>query len=247
MKKLIYALTTATALISAPALAADLPRKAPAYVPPPPIFTWNGFYFGIQGGGGFGELERTLVTTGARFSHDTSGGLLGGTIGYNWQSGAWVFGFEADYAWADIGRSVDCFVAIAPGLRCGSSLESFGTARLRIGGAWDRVMIYGTGGLAFGDQGIFIEDTVTGERASRSRFAAGWTAGGGLEWAFAPNWSFKAEALYFDIEPDRLSTAGRPVLGLIEPVGIDTRHTGVIIRGGINYRFNWGGPVVASY
>jgi outer membrane immunogenic protein len=247
MKKLIYVLTTATALISAPALAADLPRKAPAYVPPPPIFSWTGFYLGIQGGGGFGELERTLVTTGARFNHDTSGGLLGGTIGYNWQSGTWVFGVEADYAWADIGRSVTCFAAIAPGLRCGSSLESFGTARLRIGGAWDRVMIYGTGGFAFGDQGIFIEDTVTGERASRTRFATGWTAGGGIEWAFAPGWSFKAEALYFDLEPDRLSTVGRPVLALIEPVGIDTSHTGVIIRGGINYRFNWGGPVVASY
>jgi hypothetical protein len=66
---------------------------------------------------------------------------------------------------------------------------------------------------------------------------------GGFEFGFGPGWSFKTEALYFDIEPDRLSTAGRPVLGLIEPVGIDTRHTGVIVRGGVNYRFNWGAPV----
>jgi len=245
MKKLIYVLTAATALISAPALAADLRPPPP---PPPPMFTWTGFYIGIQGGFGAGDLERTLVTTGATFSHETSGGLIGGTLGYNFQTGPWVFGFEADYAWADIGRSITCFEAIVPGLRCGSSLESFGTARLRLGGGWDRVLLYGTGGLAFGDQAIFIEDTVTGERRSRSRFAVGWTIGGGLEWAFYPGWSFKAEALYFDIEPERLSTGGT-LLGalLAEPVGIDSRHTGVIVRGGINYRFNWGGPVVANY
>jgi outer membrane immunogenic protein len=79
---------------------------------------------------------------------------------------------------------------------------------------------------------------------SRSRFAVGWTIGGGLEWGFYPGWSFKAEALYFDIEPDRLSTAGT-LLGalLAEPVGIDTSHTGWILRRGINYRFNWGAPV----
>jgi outer membrane immunogenic protein len=253
MKKLTLALTAATALVSAPSLAADLGRApvAPARAPviaPAPFHNWSGFYIGIQGGGAWGELEHTLVTTGTTFRHDTTGGLLGGTVGFNWQSGAWVFGFEADYAWADIGRSITCFEAIVPGLRCGSSLESFGTARLRLGGGWDRVLLYGTGGLAFGDQAIFIEDTVTGERRSRSRFAVGWTIGGGLEWAFYPGWSFKAEALYFDIEPERLSTGGT-LLGalLAEPVGIDSRHTGVIVRGGINYRFNWGGPVVANY
>jgi outer membrane immunogenic protein len=244
MKKLTLVLAAATALVSAPAIAADLgrmPVKAPV-VAPLPYFNWSGFYIGIQGGGGFGELEHTLVTTGTTFRRDTSGGLLGGTVGFNWQSGAWVFGFEADYAWADIGRRADC---IAIGIVCRAGLDSFGTARLRVGGAWDRVMIYGTGGLAFGEETLRVSDTLTGLSVGRSDFALGWTAGGGIEWAFAPGWSLKAEALYFDIEPDRLSTVG---LGLpLEPVGIDTRHTGVVVRGGINYRFNWGGPVVASY
>jgi outer membrane immunogenic protein len=243
MKKVIYVLTTATALISAPALAADL-RRAPPPAPvmaPTPIYNWSGFYLGIQGGFGWADLERTLVTTGTTLTTETSGGLLGGTIGFNWQAGAWVFGFEADYAWANLERSVDnCFVAL---VTCRSGLDTFGTARLRVGGAWGPKMIYGTGGLAFGDHFARVDDNVTGLSVRRSEFAVGWTAGGGIEWGFAPGWSLKAEALYFDLDVDRFSTVN---LALVDPVGIDTRHTGVIVRGGINYRFNWGAPVVAS-
>jgi outer membrane immunogenic protein len=254
MRKLTLALVAGTALISAPALAADL--RMPVKAPPPVIapFNWSGFYIGIQGGGGFGTLDRELIGpagTLATFSHDTSGGLLGGTVGFNWQSGSWVFGIEADYGWADIGRgSVGCLAAITgnPNLVCASSLDTFGTARLRLGWAWDRFMLYGTGGLAFGDQSVRVFDTVTGAGIGASRGVAGWTAGGGFEWAFAHNWSAKVEALYFDLEPDRFSTTGLLFPALAGgAVGIDSNHTGVVIRGGINYRFNWGGPVVASY
>jgi outer membrane immunogenic protein len=247
MKKVIYVLTTATALISAPALAADL-RRAPPPAPvmaPIPIYNWSGFYVGIQGGFGWADLERTLVVTGARLTTETSGGLLGGTIGYNWQAGAWVFGFEADYAWANLERSVDnCFLAL---VTCRSGLDTFGTARLRVGGAWGPVMIYGTGGLAFGDHFARLEDNLTGLVLDRSEFAVGWTAGGGIEWGFAPGWSFKAEALYFDLDVDRFTHANLVTVDPVFASGFDTRHTGVIVRGGINYRFNWGGPVVASY
>ena len=200
MKKLIYVLTTATALISAPALAADLPRKAPPPPPPPPsMFSWTGFYIGIQGGFGAGELERTLVTTGVTETRETSGGLIGGTVGFNWQAGHWVFGFEADYAWADISRSVDNCFGIAL-VTCRSGLDTFGTARLRVGGAWGPVLIYATGGLAFGDHFVEVFDNFTGLSAESSEFAVGWTAGAGIEWGFAPGWSFKAETLFFDLE-----------------------------------------------
>jgi outer membrane immunogenic protein len=247
MKKLTLALAAATALVSAPALAADLGRApvAPARAPviaPAPFYNWSGFYIGIQGGFAAGELERTLVTSGVTEIRETSGGLIGGTVGFNWQAGNWVFGFEADYAWADIGRNVDnCFgVAL---VTCRSGLDTFGTARLRVGGAWGPVLIYGTGGLAFGDHFAAIRDDLTGAFAERSEFAVGWTVGGGIEWGFAPGWSFKAEALFFDLDVDRLAT---PNLAF-EPVGVDIQHTGVIIRGGINYRFSWGGPPVATY
>jgi outer membrane immunogenic protein len=250
MRKLVYVLTTATALISAPAMAADLgamPVRAPVAAPVP-YFSWSGIYIGVQGGFGWADIERKLVTSGTKFTDNLSGGLVGGTVGFNWQGGPWVWGVEADYAWADIGRTVDCFAAVAPGLRCGSTMDSFGTLRGRLGGAWDRVMIYATGGAAFADQSIFVNNTITGASVRRDRFGFGWTLGGGVEWAFFPNWSLKAEALYFDINSDRLSTAG---FGLAaETVGIDTRFTGALVRGGINYRFDWGGPpgpVVARY
>jgi outer membrane immunogenic protein len=242
-------LTIAGALLAGSvgvASAADL-RARPAPPPPAPVMApmplWTGFYIGIQGGFGAGELERTLISTGTTLTHDTDGGLIGGTVGFNWQFGNWVFGVEGDYAWADIGRSVDNCFGIAL-VTCRSGLDTFGTARVRLGGAWGPVLIYGTGGLAFGDQFVRVEDNLTRLFAERSEFAVGWTAGGGIEWGFYPGWSFKAEALYFDLDLDRLDTVR---LGVLDPVGIDHRHTGVIVRGGINYRFNWGGPVVASY
>jgi outer membrane immunogenic protein len=252
MKKLTLALTAATALVSAPSLAADLGRApvAPARAPviaPAPFYNWSGFYIGIQGGFASGELERTLVTTGITETRETNGGLIGGTVGFNWQFGNWVFGFEGDYAWADIGRDVDnCFGILL--VTCRSGLDTFGTARLRVGGAWGPMLIYATGGLAFGDHFVRVEDNLTGLFAERSEFAVGWTAGAGIEWGFAPGWSFKAETLFFDLDLDRFDTVS---VGVLDPVGFDHRHIGVLVRGGINYRFNWGGPpagpVVARY
>jgi outer membrane immunogenic protein len=246
MKKLTLVLTAATALISAPALAADLRRPPPPapVVAPMPFYNWTGFYIGVQGGFGWADLERTLVTTGVTDTFERSGGLIGGTVGFNWQAGAWVFGFEADYAWADISRSVDNCFAI-PLVTCRSGLDTFGTARLRVGGAWGPALIYATGGLAFGNHFVEVFDNFTGLGVERSEFAVGWTAGGGIEWGFAPGWSLKAEALFFDLDVDRFSTVNN--LAFIDPVGIDHQLTGVIVRGGINYRFNWGGPVVANY
>jgi outer membrane immunogenic protein len=236
----------ATALISAPALSADLRRPPPPapVVAPAPLYNWSGFYIGLQGGFGSAELERTLGATGVTFTNELSGGLLGGTVGFNWQAGAWVFGFEADYAWANISRSVDNCFAI-PLVTCSSGLDSFGTARLRVGGAWGPALIYATGGLAFGNHFVEVFDNFTGLGVERSEFAVGWTVGGGVEWGFAPGWSLKAEALFFDLDIDRFNTGP---LGLPALVDIDHQLTGVVVRGGINYRFNWGGPpVVGSY
>jgi outer membrane immunogenic protein len=252
-------LTIAGALLAGSvgvASAADLRRPPPPPPPPPiPMYNWSGFYIGVQGGFGWADLDHTLVTTGLilpgdRFTTETSGGLFGGTVGFNWQAGAWVFGFEADYAWADISRRFDNCFGIAF-VTCRTGLDSFGTARLRLGGAWGPALIYATGGLAFGDHVAEVIDERFDPRVSfgRSEFAVGWTVGGGIEWGFAPGWSFKAEALYFDLDVDRLNTANF-VVNDRDILGIDHQLTGVIVRGGINYRFNWGGPagpVVGSY
>jgi outer membrane immunogenic protein len=247
-------LITAGALLTGSvglANAADLRRAPPPpamapVVAPAPFYNWSGFYIGIQGGFASGELERTLVTTGITEIRETNGGLIGGTVGFNWQFGNWVFGVEGDYAWADIGRNVNnCFGNVL--VTCEAGLDTFGTARVRLGGAWGPVLIYGTGGLAFGDHFVRVFDNFTGLSVERSEFAVGWTAGGGIEWGFLPGWSFKAEALFFDLELDRIDT---PNLVFPDNVGFDNRHIGVIARAGINYRFNWGapaGPVVARY
>jgi outer membrane immunogenic protein len=240
MKKLTLALATATALISGPVLAADLrmPVKAPVYAPAP--YNWTGFYIGIQGGGGFGDLDWTYLSVpggipiGAA-DHRTRGGLVGGTVGFNWQAGSWVFGIEADYAWADISGSTPC---PNPDFSCQSRLDSFGTARGRVGMAMNQVLLYATGGAAFGDQnirtvqllGVGVPPTGTPVNGS-SNFAVGWTAGGGLEWGFMGNWSAKVEALYFDLGTDNY-TVDFPALQTV-----DARHTGVVVRGGVNFRF----------
>lgn len=246
MKKLLYVLAGATALISAPALAADLgrmPVRAPVAYAPAPYFNWSGFYVGVQGGGGWGDVDWRYQATGTTAHHSTSGGLLGGTAGFNWQTGSWVFGIEADYAWADISGNTAC---PNPAFDCRSRLDSFGTARGRLGYAWDRFMLYGTAGAAFGDQNIRtvhlagVNTPASGTPTNgTSRFQAGWTAGGGLEWAFAGNWSAKVEALYFDLDRDTYTVDN----GLL----VNARHSGGVVRGGINYRFNWGGPVMAAY
>lgn len=247
MRKLSLAVA-ASALIAAcgTASAADLRVRAPAAPAAAvmaPIYDWSGIYVGIQGGYGGGDLDWTYAVGGTA-NHTTSGGLFGGTIGMNFQAGQWVFGIEADYAWANISGSTSCPNAA---FDCRSRLDSFGTVRGRIGYAWDAIMIYGTGGAAFGEQNIRTVNLAgaavppTGTPTNGSDvFKFGWTAGGGVEWGFARGWSAKVEALYFDLGTDRFFVDSN--------LAVDARHTGVIVRGGINYRFNWGGgPVVARY
>ena len=123
------------------------------------------------------------------------------------------------------------------------------TIRGRIGWAFDRWMIYATGGGAFADvEARVVPNPATGlPTISENRTRSGWTVGGGFEWAFAPNWSAKVEYLHAEFENEGYF--------LTPPAGFANRAGGVplhndIVRAGINYRFNfgpWGGPVVASY
>jgi outer membrane immunogenic protein len=245
MKKIAFALLASTLLASA-AQAADLPAhvytKAPAAVVPL-AYDWSGVYIGVQGGGIWSHLDADY-TTGGVFGHrNIDGTLLGGTLGVNWQRGNFVFGVEGDYAWADAKGSNPC-PSVA--FDCRSKLDSFGTARARLGWAYNTALFYVTGGAAFGDQHI---ETVNlagaaippsgGPVNGSSHFNTGWTAGGGLEWGLTPNISVKAEALYFDL--------GRDTYPVDTGLFVRAREDGFILRGGLNYRFNWGGPVAGAY
>lgn len=220
----------ALAAASSPTLAADIPVRPPVTKAPPmaaPIFNWSGFYVGIQGGGGWGDVDWTYVGLGTTADHGTSGWLIGGTIGVNWQApgSIWVLGIEGDYAWADIDGSTAC---PNPAWSCRSELESFGTLRGRLGWANNNWLFYGTGGLAFGRQRIETFLPGTGS-IGQTKTATGWTAGLGVEAAWAGNWSGKLEWLYYDLGSDNYNVD--------PPLVVRAQHKGNIVRVGLNYRF----------
>jgi outer membrane immunogenic protein len=222
MRSLAAAFGLLALVAAAPASAADLPRssmpyKAPAFVPVG--YNWTGFYLGINGGGAWGKSDWNGFPLGL----EPSGGMVGVTAGYNWQApgSSWVFGIEGDIDWAFISDSVACPVGFA----CETKNNYFGTVRGRVGYAWDRVMPYITGGLAYGD----IEVTRTAF-AGVHETNAGWTVGAGLEGAIAGNLTAKVEYLYADLGSVFCSTLN---CGAATNVDL-TKH---IVRGGVNYRF----------
>jgi outer membrane immunogenic protein len=226
MKKLLLASVGmgVLALAIPSANAADLirrpPPSAPTYVAPP-LYNWTGFYVGINGGGGFGHsnMSNALGSTGT----NVSGGLVGGTLGYNYQAGQWVFGIEGDGDWSDISGSTTN--AVCPGTSCEVRNDWLATLRGRVGYAYDRFLPYITGGAAFGD----IKMTPTGFSGATTD-KAGWTLGGGVEAAISGPWSAKLEYLYVDLGKANCSAASCGV-------STDTSFHTNIVRVGLNYRF----------
>lgn len=194
-----------------------MPTKAPVYEA---SYNWTGLYVGINGGGAFGnsDLSNALGST----SYDVTGGLAGGTIGYNWQVGRVVYGLEADGDWSGLKGTSS---ATTPCVSCETSNPWLATARGRIGYAFNRVLPYVTAGGAFGDVKI-ARPGFAGETDTR----AGWTGGGGVEVAINGPWTAKVEYLYADLGSANCSAAN---------CGISTNAdlTANIVRGGINYRF----------
>jgi outer membrane immunogenic protein len=211
------------AAVALPSFAADLPRpsyKSPVYSPDYYVapFSWTGFYVGLNGGYGFGKSNWTN-TTGTSGDFDIKGGLVGGTLGYNMQTGVWVWGLETDIDASWI-KGNGC-----GGGFCETRNSWLATARGRIGYAWDRWLPYLTGGAAFGD----IKMTPFAA-ASESKIKVGWTAGVGVEYAFMGAWSAKIEYLYADLGK---ATCGAVTCGLASDVKFNTS----IVRAGVNYRF----------
>ena len=221
MKRLVLASLGALAVVTmmGAANAADLPRrhamptKAPMYEAP---YNWSGFYVGINGGAGWGHSNWDAYGTGV----NTSGGLVGGTVGYNYQMGQTVFGLEGDIDWADLRGSGTC-----GGFSCETRNDWLATARGRLGYSFGRVLPYVTGGGAFGD----IKSSFAG-LASQTTTRAGWTLGGGAEVAIAGPWSAKIEYLYVDLGK---ASCGIAACGATT----DVSFTSNVVRAGINYRF----------
>jgi outer membrane immunogenic protein len=212
------------AAMASPSFAADMPGgrfKEPIFTAP--AFGWSGLYIGINGGYGWARSNwNSALTSG---STDPTGGQLGGTVGYNVQAGTFVFGLEGDFGGSWMKGSDTSGTGVCAIVACDTTTTWLATARGRLGFAFDRALIYGTGGAAVGDIKMSAN---TGLSETEER--VGWTAGGGLEYALPGPWSAKVEYLYVD-----LGTANCSVLSC----GIDTDVTfkANIVRIGVNYRF----------
>jgi outer membrane immunogenic protein len=225
MNKACLGLCALAALaLAGPADAADL-SVAPLYKAPPPAaalaYNWSGFYLGVNGGYGWG---RSKWDTTDQFN--LSGGLVGGTAGYNWQAGKGVFGIETDLDWSGLKGTTNS--TLCP-LGCTTENSWLATVRGRLGYSFQTVLPYVTGGLAVGD----IKASTPGFPGA-STTNAGWTVGGGLEFALPGNWTAKAEYLHVDLGSVNCGTNCGPTT----PNNVSSRSD--IVRAGVNYRFGWG-------
>lgn len=231
-----YAAAVSLLMVS-PAFAADMPQWAPAQAPArmyAAVYNWSGFYIGAMGGFGWSDHVRATIggITVSANSNNVKGLFAGGTLGYNWQTGAAVFGIETDAAWSGMKYSETAF-----GVTLADKIQSFGSVTGRLGYASGAALFYVKGGYAWADNKISA--SAFGLTFSETRLHSGWTIGGGLEYMFDPRWGGKVEYMYADY-------SNAAYLPAFVPGGIGLGVTTHTIKGGVNYHFG-GGPVVARY
>jgi outer membrane immunogenic protein len=217
------------------ALAADLPQPAPypppqapaTYVPAPPAFSWTGFYIGANAGYGFSNGSGTFTPGPTSFSVSGNGFLGGAQAGFNYQMGGLVIGMEADFQ----GSTGSGSLTTPGGVITATAKDPwFGTFRGRVGYAFNRFMIYGTGGGVYGNGTINGTSTLPGGGPfNNSATYVTWTAGAGVEYAFMGPVSAKLEYLYAG-SPSALPT----IPGVTGVTGSANTN---IIRAGVNYHF----------
>jgi outer membrane immunogenic protein len=251
--------------VAGPAYAADLPLKAVA--PPAPVYDWTGFYIGGNLGGGFAASTLTgfsgspgLAANFAAGQFPTvlapgAGGLIGGgQIGYNWQvSPLWVVGLESDGQYSGYkGRSSVMPTPTGPLVPFATSVEQhsdwYGTFRGRAGIlATPSVLLYGTGGVAYGQTEASFSTVATGfaipcpvalpcaAGSAATSTRVGWTAGAGFEIMSVPHWIFRVEYLYMDLGTQSV-TAASPT---VPPVSFTSTNPFKenIMRVAVSYKF----------
>jgi outer membrane immunogenic protein len=240
------------------AMAADLPSRtgpvsAPMIYSAPPAFSWTGFYVGVNAGYSFNDNKAntigtpTFVALGAAVPGSLSvgkDGFIGGAqIGYNTQFNGAIIGVETDIQYVD-GKRGSVFTSLAGVSTAASSgLEYLGTLRARIGFApADRMMIYATGGLAYGNPNNRASVATAGGGLwgggnDETRF--GYALGGGVEYALTNNLTAKVEYLYYDL--GKRTVTAQPLNGAAALTGLAYQarfeNNGHIVRGGVNYKF----------
>jgi outer membrane immunogenic protein len=251
MNKIALGFAALTAM-AAPAFAADMaPRpytKAPAYTAPQVVYNWTGFYIGGNGGWGMVSNCVDFVINGvgtASGCRDRSGGVIGGQLGYRWQSSQWVFGLEAQGDWADLSNQrVSLF---NPALSTRAKTSAIGLFTGQIGYAWNASLFYVKGGAAVTDNRLSVLDTASGaELAAQSATRWGGVIGVGYEYGFTPNWSVGLEYDHlFMGHRNNSFTAADPRLAAFVNDRITQDVDMLTVR--FNYRFGGANPVVARY
>ena len=259
MKRVLFGLAGALALsMSMPANAADLAARpyTKAPVMPVAVYNWTGFYVGGHIGWGWGEIDNISAApgtaafpTGTPFNRTSSDGFLGGLQGgFNWQYNALVLGIEGEYSWTDIKGTTTTVSPIIPAISTTATAKTDDIAMVtgRIGYAANEWLFYAKGGWAWahgGSNGAVTRTGVLISNTSASVDRDGWVVGAGVEWGFAPNWSAKVEYNHIDF--------GSKIVTVNQTVGaatfVDSSTKLDLVKAGVNYRFNWGGPVVAKY
>ena len=246
MRRGLLALGLAGAtLFGGAAMAADISRpvyKAPPAGALPVAYDWTGFYIG--GHVGYGWADKTWQD-GFGFgtvTHNADGFLGGGQAGFNFQTGMFVLGVEGDFSWSGIsGGTTGTGVLIggAPfGATFNTDVDWTATLTGRVGLAFDRWLVYGKGGVAWARDKYSTNFYTFPGTVELSDTRVGWTAGAGVEYAFAPQWSAKLEYNYMDFGSRSVSFTPGTATDIDQQI-----HA---VKFGINYKFG-GGPIVARY
>ena len=232
-----FAFAAGNALCIVCAAGADLPlpqKAAPvppaAYVPAPEIYNWSGFYVGGHIGGGFADSSWSDPFTGGNNTFNSLGFLGGGQVGANVQFNWLVLGVEGDFSWTGLGLKGSGTDSAGNAINTDVSWTS--TVTGRVGAAFDRLLIFGKGGVAFAQDQSTLTDP-TGSSASNSSVRTGWTAGVGLEYGLTRNWSAKLEYDYLSFGSQGLnfSTATQPSYTSNATLNVQE------IKAGLNFRF----------
>jgi len=228
---------SAALLASTASFAADLPArtytKAPVYAAP--IYNWTGIYVGAHIGAAFGGDDGFATTNAALVGSSRDAAFLGGgQIGADYQFAPnWLVGIEGQIS--GLSNSDRNFTDGTLAIRDRSDWLASVTGRL--GYTWGPGLIYAKGGVAFRDDNGLAANFA----GVTNRESTGYTVGGGLEYMFAPAWSAKVEYQYYNFDTTTAAFADPALTGISYK---DDLHT---VKVGVNYHFNWGGPVVAKY
>ncbi len=221
-------------------------------------YDWTGFYIGLNAGVGInhseyslkpsglfaGSLDNHLRTDSGEFDEAAFTG--GAQLGYNYQSDNVVIGLETDFNYNGVDESRSVHRPLAAPLvgdfihNVKQEINWFGTLRARLGFTpADRWLIYGTGGLAYGDidshSSVLFTSAGDHYTGSQSKTRVGWTIGAGTEYAFANNWSAKLEYLYVDLGDHSYTYGNQLFPGYTYTTDLETREH--VVRLGINYKF----------